>query len=199
MSSQRFAAYASGMSRGSSNSGCLILGPISLVWATLLILAAPAAANDWAFFRGPNNSGVSAESGWTTHWPASGPKVAWKAGVGIGASSVVVNEGHVYCISEKSGGQLMCVDLRSGATVWTERSFARYGTLMIADEKLVILDEKGELVIADATPGGYRELARAKVLSGRCWVMPVLANGRIYARTNKGEMVCLDVRAKFDE
>ena len=114
-------------------------------------------------------------------------------------NSAVVYEGHVYCISERSGGQLMCFDLRDGAVVWAERSFARYGTLMIADGKLVVLDEKGELVIADATPDAYRELARAKVLSGRCWVMPVLANGRIYAKTNLGDTVCLDVRAELSE
>jgi outer membrane protein assembly factor BamB len=114
-------------------------------------------------------------------------------------SSAVVYEDHVYCVSERSGGQLMCVDLRRGNTVWAERSFAPYGTLMIAEGKLVVLDEEGELVIADAAPAGYRELARAKVLDGRCWAMPVLANGRIYARTNTGEMVCVDVRAASRE
>ena len=108
-------------------------------------------------------------------------------------NSAVLYEGYIYCISEKSGGQLMCVDLRDGRTVWTERRFAPYGTLMIAAGKLVILDEKGAIVIARADPKGYRELARAQVLEGRCWAMPVLANGRIYARSNMGKMVCIDV------
>ena len=111
-------------------------------------------------------------------------------------NSAVVYQGHVYCVSERSGGQLMCVDLRDGAVVWAEPSFARYGTLIIAGGKLVILDEKGDLVIADATPIAYHELARAKVHNSRCWVMPVLANGRIYAKTNKGELACLDVRTE---
>jgi len=114
-------------------------------------------------------------------------------------SSVVVYEGHVYCVSERLGGQLMRVDLRDGTTVWAQRNFAPYGTLMIADGKLVILDEKGELVIADTARGSYHELARAKVLNGRCWAMPVLANGRIYAKTNKGQMVCVDVRVPSNE
>jgi hypothetical protein len=70
---------------------------------------------------------------------------------------------------------------------------------MIADGKLIILDERGDLAIADATPAGYHELARAKVLSGRSWVMPVLANGRIYAKNNNGKIVCIDVRAKRGE
>ena len=111
-------------------------------------------------------------------------------------NSAVVYEGHIYAISERAGGQLMCVDLENGKTVWTERSFAKYGTLMIADGKLVILDENGELVIATATHQGFEELSRAAVLDGRCWVMPVLANGRIYVRNNKGQMACLDVRSQ---
>jgi outer membrane protein assembly factor BamB len=109
-------------------------------------------------------------------------------------SSAVLLDGHAYCVSERLGGQLMCVDLKDGRTVWAEKSFAPYGTLMIADGKLVILDEKGALVIAEATPKGYHELARAQVLDGRCWVMPVLANGHIFARSNQGKMVCVDVR-----
>lgn len=111
-------------------------------------------------------------------------------------NSAVVFEGHVYCVSERASGQLMCFDLEDGSVCWSETSFARYGTLMIADGKLVILDEQGELVIAEASPAGYRELARAQVLDGRCWVMPVLAGGRIYARSNMGRLVCLDVRGK---
>ncbi len=123
------------------------------------------------------------------------PRQIWVNGdIETKMNSAVVHEGHVYCISERAGGQLMCVSLRDGTTVWSERSFARYGALMIADGKLVILDEDGDLVIADASSDEYRELARATVLSGRCWGMPVLANGRIYVRNNKGKMACLDVR-----
>ncbi len=114
-------------------------------------------------------------------------------------NSAVVYEGYVYCVSERSGGRLMCIDLDDGAAVWQQPSFARYGTLMIAGGKLVVLDERGELVIADATSDGYRELARAKVLESRSWVMPVLADGRIYARSNKGELVSVDVREGMDE
>jgi outer membrane protein assembly factor BamB len=126
----------------------------------------------------------------------SPPREVWRSDrLGTKMNSAVVYQGHIYCVNEKAGGQLTCLDMRSGAVVWSEPRFAPYGTLMIASGKLVVLDEHGELVIARATPDGYRELARAKVLSGRCWVMPVLANGRIYAKTNLGETVCLDVRA----
>ncbi len=109
-------------------------------------------------------------------------------------NGAVVFEGHAYCVSERGSGQLMCVDLRDGSVDWSEPEFAKYGTLMLADGKLIILDEKGDLVIADASPDGYCERARAKIFDGRSWVMPVLANGRIYAKNNAGKIACVDVR-----
>ncbi|MFV1995756.1 MAG: PQQ-binding-like beta-propeller repeat protein [Verrucomicrobiales bacterium] len=58
---------------------------------------------------------------------------------------------------------------------------------------LLILTERGELVAAPATPEGFVESARAQVLGGRCWSVPVLANGRIYGRNAKGDVFCLGV------
>lgn len=114
-------------------------------------------------------------------------------------NSAVVYEGHVYCVSEIRGGRLMCCSLKDGNAVWSEPSFARYGTLMIVGGRIIVLDEQGELVIAESSPDAYRELARAKVLSERCWCMPVLANGCIFAKSNLGNLVCLDVHRPGEE
>ncbi len=114
-------------------------------------------------------------------------------------SSAVLHDGHVYCISERAGGQLMCCSLTDGAVAWSERRFARYGTLMIAGDRLIILDEMGDLVIARAAADAYHELARATVLNSRSWIMPVLSGGQIYVKSNKGELVCLDVRATLEK
>jgi outer membrane protein assembly factor BamB len=64
---------------------------------------------------------------------------------------------------------------------------------MIADGKIVALEETGVLIVAEATPEGYNELSRAHVLGGRCWTPPVLCDGRIYCRNAKGDLICLDV------
>ena len=105
-------------------------------------------------------------------------------------NSGVAYEGHIYGVSEKKG-MLMCLDQKTGAVKWQERKGGQFGTLMIAGGKLIVLSDSGELVIAEAQPSGYKQLASAKVLNGRCWVAPVLANGHIYAKTNKGQMVCV--------
>jgi outer membrane protein assembly factor BamB len=103
-------------------------------------------------------------------------------------------KGYIYGFDGQvgGGGILTCLDLATGEKKWTQGGMGT-GSLMIADGKLIILGEKGTLVIAEASPEGFRELASAEILTGKCWTVPVLANGRIYARNAAGQLVCLDV------
>lgn len=109
-------------------------------------------------------------------------------------TSCAVYEGHVYAVSQEKGGTLLCVNLESGETVWSERGFGVYGNAMIAGGQLIVLSEKGELSIGAATAKGWAPIGKAKVLEDKCWVAPVLANGRLYCRNNQGVLVCLDMR-----
>ncbi|MCX8157822.1 MAG: PQQ-like beta-propeller repeat protein [Verrucomicrobiae bacterium] len=98
---------------------------------------------------------------------------------------------------QTGGGSLKCLDFRTGETKWSQSGLTT-GGLMVAGGKLVGLGDRGRLFVAEATPEGYRELARANILdSKKCWTMPVLVNGRLYARNNSpGDLVVFDVRAK---
>lgn len=107
-------------------------------------------------------------------------------------NSSVLWEGHLYGVDEN---QLRCLELGTGAVKWTEKSVGK-GSLMLANGKLIVLSEKGELMIAPVTPEAFKTIARATVLGGRCWTVPVLANGRIYCRNAAGDVVCVDVRGK---
>ena len=106
----------------------------------------------------------------------------------------VLWEGCIYGFDGQvgGGGKLTCLDLATGEKKWTQGGMGT-GSLMIADGKLIILGEKGKLVIAAASPQEYKELASAEILTGKCWTYPVLANGRIYARNAAGQLVCVDV------
>ncbi len=64
---------------------------------------------------------------------------------------------------------------------------------MAVGNKLVALTGKGELIVAEATPTAFKPLARAQILGGRCWTVPVFANGRLYCRSLPGDLVCLDI------
>jgi outer membrane protein assembly factor BamB len=90
---------------------------------------------------------------------------------------------------------LTCLDYVTGEVKWAERGLG-CGSLIVAGGKLVCLSDDGELAIVDASPQGYRELARAKILEGRCWTSPVLSGGHVYARNAEGTLVCVDLRTE---
>lgn len=101
-------------------------------------------------------------------------------------SSVLWN-GHIYGFDES---ELACLNWNTGRKMWSQGRLGK-GSLLVADGKLVILSERGELVIAEASPQGYREISRSQILGGKCWTVPALANGRIYARNADGNLVCV--------
>lgn len=89
---------------------------------------------------------------------------------------------------------LRCLEWKTGKLVWSHSGLG-CGSLFAAGKKLIVLSEKGELLVAPASREGFKPSARAQVLTGKCWTVPVLANGRFYCRNAAGDVVCLDVRA----
>ena len=111
-------------------------------------------------------------------------------------NSPVIHQGAIYGIDGNTGGgNLVCLDLATGAVKWTEKS-VKGGSLILAGGKLICLTEKGELVIADATPGAFHAVLRAPVMEKRCWVQPTLSGGRLFVKNNEGDLSCLDLGAK---
>jgi outer membrane protein assembly factor BamB len=110
-------------------------------------------------------------------------------------NSSVLWKGYIYGFDGQAGGRgaLNCIDYANGDEKWSQSGFGT-GSLMLADGVLIILSERGKLVTAKASPEKYEELSSAQILTGKCWTMPVLANGLIYARNAAGDLVCVDVR-----
>jgi outer membrane protein assembly factor BamB len=113
-------------------------------------------------------------------------------------NSPVHRDGFVYGIDGEVGKKsaLVCLVGSTGDEKWRASEVKNGSLVLTADAKLVVLTETGDLLFAEAKPDAYRELSRKKVLSGRCWVQPVLANGTIFCRNNNGELVALGVAAR---
>jgi outer membrane protein assembly factor BamB len=79
---------------------------------------------------------------------------------------------------------LTAVDMKTGRIAWQDRSFSR-AQLLYADNKLILLDEDGNLGLADVSPGGLKVLARASVLQNLSWTPPTLAGTTLYVRDRK--------------
>ncbi len=110
-------------------------------------------------------------------------------------STPAVIDGYLYgMFSFKSygSGPLACVDIRTGEMKWSQPGFGP-GQMIIAGDTIIATSDKGEIVAAVAKPDIYTELKREDVLDGKVWSYPVLADGRIFARSTK-EGVCLEIK-----
>lgn len=87
--------------------------------------------------------------------------------------------------------ELTCTDFETGKTVWAEEGFGS-GGLMAAGETILLFDQ-GTLTLFDASSEGYRPRLQQKILEGKCWTAPTLANGRIYCRNAEGQLACVAI------
>lgn len=104
----------------------------------------------------------------------------------------VIHQGFIYGFDEDT---LRCLEFDTGKVRWAQEDLGK-GSLMLADGILIVLSEKGELLTVTPSPDGFQEISRAQVLGGKCWTVPVLANGQIYCRNAAGNVVCVDVKNK---
>ncbi len=101
---------------------------------------------------------------------------------------------HIYGIDgDTGGGNLVCLNVSDGERAWIEKS-VKGGAVIQSAGKLIVFAERGELVICEASPAGFRALLRAPVLGKRCWAQPTLEAGQLYLRNNEGELVCLELK-----
>ena len=73
----------------------------------------------------------------------------------------------------RSQAILSAVDARTGKVYWQERSIEK-ATFVWADQKLITLDQDGNLMIAHPSPQGFKISAKAPLLSNLSWTPPVL-------------------------
>lgn len=102
-----------------------------------------------------------------------------------------------YLYGVRLDGQLVCLDLE-GNIVWTSSSANKFGNgpYSIAHGLIYIMNDSGELTLAQASPSGYLPLDHAKVLDGHeSWGPMAIASGRLIVRDTE-RMKCLDISEK---
>lgn len=94
------------------------------------------------------------------------------------------------------GGAWVCMNFLTGEIVWQGRGVGK-GAVTYADGMLYMLGEGYELGLAEATPEAFREHGRVKLkrFDKPAWAHPVIANGRLYIRT-QNRLTAYDVKAR---
>ncbi len=76
------------------------------------------------------------------------------------------------------------IDVKTGKVLWRNRSFPR-ASVLLADGHFIILDEDGQLLLADPKSDGLTVAAKVQMLSTQAWTLPSLAGTRLYLRDRK--------------
>lgn len=118
----------------------------------------------------------------------------------------LIQDGFVF--SDKSYGHLVCLKALTGETVWqsddvTDKANGAAQQLYPNGDSTLIFTNQGNLIRAELTPAGYKELTRVHFVeptysfSGRkvVWPLPAFAHRWVFAR-NDAELICASLEAK---
>jgi len=83
------------------------------------------------------------------------------------------------------------VKLSDGTEAWRER--LALSNVLLADGRLIILDENGELRLAKPSSEKLDTICQSPLLESRAWTAPSLADGRLYLRDQK-TICAIDLR-----
>src|SRR6185437_5250408 len=89
----------------------------------------------------------------------------------------VYKDGYLYGFHgrQEEGPSLRCVEFKTGKVQWSVDGF-RAGTITLAGDRLLILKEGGELILASASPAAFRPISAAKVIPATVRSYPAIAN-----------------------
>jgi outer membrane protein assembly factor BamB len=111
-------------------------------------------------------------------------------------STPVPVKDHVYMVIGKAltaspQADLVCVEAKTGKLVWRQNKVGKFHAAMLrtGDNKLLMLDDFGNLTLIDPNEKEFKELARSKVC-GATWAHPALSDGCVYIRDEK-ELLCI--------
>jgi hypothetical protein len=111
-------------------------------------------------------------------------------------STPVLVDGNLYGFHgrQERGQELRCVTARDGKVNWSTPLDP--GHLIACGKQLIVLTERGELILTTASPDKVPDLTvRSEILRGGHRAPPALAGGLLFAK-DKSRFVCVDLRAK---
>lgn len=154
------------------------IGASPAVWQDLIFLSAEYNMGAFAVQIVQNNATQVPVQLWAAYWVLD----HW--------ATPVCHQGAVFgqFIPDDSAAELRCIDLLSGEQRWAVPDFGR-GSTMLIGTNLLVITERGELVLAEANTNAYVELARFTAIPGydqlrnKCWNALALSDGQLYVRS----------------
>ena len=104
----------------------------------------------------------------------------WRNKVQAYMSSPVVIDGFVYLHLRNQ--RFACIDLETGKEAWITTPFGKYWSLIAAGDRILALDERGELLLIRANPEKFDLIDRREISSRPTWAHVAVAGDQIFVR-----------------
>ncbi len=104
----------------------------------------------------------------------------WSSNVTGYMSSPVVIDGHVYLHLQNQ--RFTCINVASGESRSTTQPFGKYWSLVANGDRILSLDERGELRLIRATPESYEELDQRNVSDDPTWAHLAVCGDQLFIR-----------------
>ena len=102
----------------------------------------------------------------------------------------VVHQGFAYGFDSDL---FTCIDLSTGKRAWKRGRYGNGQVILLADQGLLlVLSEKGQIVLLEANSERHVELAKVPGIEGKTWNHPVLVGERLYIR-NGEQAACYEL------
>jgi outer membrane protein assembly factor BamB len=152
--------------------------------------AAPLFRDDYVFFTSGYDTGAALLHLVSQGESTSAEEVYFTREMMNHHGGVVLVGDNIYGFS---GSILTCLDFKTGAVRWKDRSVGK-GSITAADGMLYVFSETGIVGLVRATPESYQEVSRFSMGEGahKTWAYPVVVGGRLYIRVRE-ELSCFDV------
>jgi outer membrane protein assembly factor BamB len=87
----------------------------------------------------------------------------------------------LFTLGSGDRADLECLDFATGNQLWAQPGFGDYASLTTVNDKILVLNSTGELILIKADPTQYQELGRTQ-LCAKTWASPAYADGKIYVK-----------------
>ena len=125
-----------------------------------------------------------------------GAKEVWKnKNLRTQFNAAILHNGYFYGVDGNTSdkGTLNCIEAKTGKLIWKEKNIGS-GGLILSNDHLIVITERGQLLISKASPDGFKPVTRKQIYGGKTWTVPTLANGILYCRNSRGDLVALNMK-----
>lgn len=116
---------------------------------------------------------AQSDTGWTC-------TQKWQARTQGYMSSPVLVNGHIYLHLRNQ--RFVCLDPATGNELWKTDKYGQYWSMVAAGDRILALDEQGELLLIRANPEKFELLDQKKVADSTAWAHVALAGNQLFVR-----------------